>query len=76
MNRAIVGVPCHSSGLARSVTWLRFPGFALEPLEQRYTRTAADGYRYESGGGAFVRDLAVNADGFVTRYPGFFEAEG
>jgi len=56
--------------------WLRFPGFELEPLEQRYTRTAADGYRYESGGGAFVRDLAVNADGFVTRYPGFFEAEG
>jgi len=55
--------------------WLRFPGFALEPLEQRYTRTAGDGYRYESGGGSFVRDLAVNADGFVTRYPGFFEAD-
>lgn len=56
--------------------WLRFPGFALEPLEQRYRRTAEDGYRYESAGGAFVRDLAVNADGFVTRYPGFFESEG
>jgi hypothetical protein len=56
--------------------WLRFPGFALEPLEQRYVRTSADGYRYESAGGAFVRDLTVNGDGFVTRYPGFFEAEG
>jgi len=56
--------------------WLRFPSFALEPLEQRYVRTAEDGYRYESAGGAFVRDLAVNADGFVTRYPGFFESEG
>jgi hypothetical protein len=56
--------------------WLRFPSFALEPLEQRYLRTSEDGYRYESAGGAFVRDLVVNADGFVTRYPGFFESEG
>jgi len=56
--------------------WLRFPGFALEPLEQRYLRTAQDVYRYESAGGAFVRDLTVTADGFVTRYPGFFEGDG
>ncbi|MFL5384818.1 MAG: putative glycolipid-binding domain-containing protein [Longimicrobiaceae bacterium] len=56
--------------------WLRFPSFALEPLEQRYVRTSEDAYRYESAGGAFVRDLTVNADGFVTRYPGFFESEG
>jgi hypothetical protein len=55
--------------------WLRFPSFALEPLEQRYRRTAADAYRYESAGGAFVRDLAVNDEGFVTRYPGLWEAE-
>jgi len=56
--------------------WLRFPGFTLEPLEQRYVRTSEAGYRYESGGGAFVRDLTVNADGFVTHYPGLFESEG
>ena len=56
--------------------WLRFPSFALEPLEQRYVRTAEDGYRYESAGGAFVRDLTVNDAGFVTRYPGFFASEG
>ena len=55
--------------------WLRFPGFELEPLEQRYTRTAEDTYHYESGGGAFVRDLTVNEAGFVTSYPGLFEAE-
>lgn len=56
--------------------WLRFPGFTLEPLEQCYVRTAEDGYRYESAGGAFVRDLTVNEAGFVTCYPGFFESDG
>lgn len=55
--------------------WLRFPGFELEPLDQRYTRTAENTYRYESGGGAFVRDLTVNEAGFVTSYPGLFEEE-
>jgi hypothetical protein len=56
--------------------WLRFPGFTLEPLEQRYRRTGPDAYRYESAGGAFVRDLTVNDEGFVVRYPGLWEAEG
>lgn len=55
--------------------WLRFPGFELEPLEQRYTRTGENTYRYDSGGGAFVRDLTVDDAGFVTLYPGFFEEE-
>ena len=53
--------------------WLRFPGFTLEPLGQRYRRTGEHAYRYESGGGAFVRDLTVNDNGFVVDYPGFFE---
>jgi len=53
--------------------WLTFPGFTLEPLEQVYRRTGESAYRYESNGGAFVRDLEVNAAGFVTRYPGFWE---
>ena len=54
--------------------WLRFPGFTLEPLEQRYRRTGERAWRYESAGGAFVRDLAVGDDGFVVRYPGLWEA--
>ncbi len=53
--------------------WLRFPEFTLEPLEQVYRRTGLGAYRYESGGGSFVRDLEVNAAGFVTLYPGFWE---
>lgn len=49
--------------------WLRFPGFTLEPLEQLYRRTSDSTYRYESGGGSFLRDLKVNEAGFVTEYP-------
>lgn len=55
--------------------WLRFPSFALEPLQQTYRRIGVSTYRYESAGGKFVRDLEVNAAGLVTRYPGFWEVE-
>jgi uncharacterized protein len=55
--------------------WLRFPGFHLEPLEQIYRRIDAATYRYESAGGSFVTDLAVDEEGFVTRYPGFWQAQ-
>ena len=56
--------------------WLRFPSFALEPLEQVYRRLDTKTYRYENAGGRFVRDLAVDDAGFVTLYPGLWEAEG
>jgi hypothetical protein len=55
--------------------WLRFPSLTLEPLDQRYRRLDATTYHYESGGGAFVRTLTVDAAGFVIRYPDFFEPE-
>jgi len=55
--------------------WLRFPGFSLEPLDQRYSRLDEETYRYESAGGAFVTDLKVNSVGFVTKYPEFCQAE-
>ena len=56
--------------------WLRFPSFSLEPLQQRYHRLDGGLYRYESGGGRFTADLLVDESGFVTRYPGVWEAEG
>jgi hypothetical protein len=56
--------------------WLKFPSFALEPLDQLYRRTSDTTYRYESAGGAFVADLKVNAAGFVIEYPGFWQLEG
>jgi len=55
--------------------WLRFPSFALEPLDQLYRRIGESTYRYESAGGAFVADLEVNGAGFVIRYPGFWQAQ-
>jgi len=55
--------------------WLRFPSFALEPLEQQYRRIDVATYRYESGGGKFVDVLQVNPAGFVTHYPNFWQAE-
>lgn len=55
--------------------WLRFPSFALEPLEQIYRRIDETTYRYESAGGKFVRDLQVNSAGFVVDYPNFCRAE-
>ena len=55
--------------------WLRFPSFALEPLPQTYRRLEARLYRYGSAGGKFVRDLPVDAAGFVTEYPDYWRAE-
>jgi hypothetical protein len=55
--------------------WLRFPSFALEPLEQRYRRIDDATYRYESAGGKFIAELRVNAAGFVTRYPNVWQVE-
>jgi hypothetical protein len=55
--------------------WLRFPSFALEPLDQIYRRLGESFYRYESAGGRFVVDIETAPSGFVTRYPGYWEAE-
>jgi hypothetical protein len=55
--------------------WLPFPSLRFEPLSQLYRREEERTWRYESGGGAFVRTLAVNATGFVTSYPEIWEAE-
>jgi hypothetical protein len=55
--------------------WLRFPGFELEPLTQTYRRSEKNIYRYESAGGEFVRKLSVDDEGFVTKYPDFWEVE-
>jgi hypothetical protein len=62
-------------GAEVTAAWLRFPSFALEPLQQRYQRIATDLYRYESGGGTFVRELSVNPAGFIVTYPGFWETD-
>lgn len=60
---------------AVTAAWLRFPSFALERFDQTYRRTGDLAYRYESAGGDFFRDLAVDDIGLVTSYPGLWEAE-
>lgn len=55
--------------------WLRFPSFRLEPLSQIYSRLDETTYRYSSNGGQFVRAIKVNEVGFVTDYPGVWQAE-
>jgi hypothetical protein len=55
--------------------WVRFPELTLEVLEQVYTRTGTASYLYESARGAFRRELAVDADGFVLEYPDFWRVE-
>jgi hypothetical protein len=55
--------------------WLPFPSLVFRLLPQVYRREGDSTYRYESGGGVFVRMLEVNAVGFVTSYPGFWQEE-
>jgi hypothetical protein len=55
--------------------WLPFPSLGLKVLPQVYRREGERTYRYESGGGTFVRVLELNAVGFVTSYPGLWQAE-
>lgn len=70
-----LGLPISGEG-AVSAAWLRFPGFALERLDQTYRRLGERTYRYASADGAFVREIEVNEAGLVTRYPDFWEAVG
>jgi hypothetical protein len=55
--------------------WLPFPSLVFERLPQVYRREGEWTYRYESSGGAFVRQLEVNRKGFVMSYPGLWLAE-
>ena len=55
--------------------WLRFPSFALEPLEQSYERAGERTFIYESAGGKFVADLEVSEAGLPLRYGNLWTAE-
>ena len=57
-------------GKNESVTaaWIKFPEIELQPLSQRYTRTAENIYHYESNTG-FSAEIMVDDLGLVTAYP-------
>lgn len=65
-------------GESRTVTaaWLRFPSMTLVPLNQIYTRETVTRYRYESPENNFISAVETNGHGFVTSYPGLWEAIG
>jgi uncharacterized protein len=60
---------------AVTAAWLPFPSLVFERLPQVYRREGEGTYRYASSGGVFVRRLEVNPAGFVTSYPGLWQAE-
>jgi len=63
-------------GAGVRAAWLRFPPFALKPLEQTYRRMSASIYRYETLDGTFSKDLTVNDAGFISHYPEMWKMEG
>ena len=69
-----LGLAVGASAAVRAA-WIRFPDLTTEVLEQVYTRLSPERYLYESAGGAFRRELIVDAIGFVSEYPGLWRAE-
>ena len=71
-----LGLVIGASEQVRSA-WLRFPGLRVEPLEQTYTREAADVFRYRAlvDGEPFVARLDTDPFGRVVRYEGLWEVE-
>lgn len=65
-----LALPVGQEAAVRSA-WLRFPELDLQPLLQTYRRTDDSTYSYASP--TFSGELTVNAEGFVTRYPGLWE---
>jgi len=55
-----------------TASWIKFPELTVEPLSQRYTRTAKNIYRYESDTG-FSADIQFDDLGLVVAYPGGWE---
>ena len=66
-------VPVVGAAIEVTAAWVRFPELTVEPLPQRYVRLDERRYRYESGGGAFVAELAVDDLGLVVRYEAGWE---
>ena len=67
-------LPVGAESIVRAA-WIRFPELTAEVLVQSYRRVSADRYVYESAGGAFRRELRIDAFGCVIDYPGFWRAE-
>ncbi len=58
-----------------TAAWVEFPSLKVKPLRQSYLRSGVATYHYESAEAKFERDLEVNQEGFVIRYPGLWQME-
>ena len=56
-----------------TAAWVRFPDLTLQPLRQEYERTSEQCFRYTSAEGGFAADVAVDAEGLVLDYEGFWQ---
>jgi len=56
-----------------SAAWVRFPDLTLQPLRQEYQRTSERCFRYTSLAGAFATNIAVDREGLVLDYEGFWQ---
>lgn len=61
--------------LQMTAAWLRLPGPSVSPLRQSYTRERGHLVRYAAQETGFETLLSVGPHGFVTHYPGLWEAE-
>jgi hypothetical protein len=61
-------------GEARTLTmaYIRAPELTVGPMRQRYTRLAADRFRYENVDSDFTAELPLDDAGLVLDYPGLF----
>lgn len=57
------------------VAWLKPPFLTLERLPQQYTRLTETTYWYEAPSEGFTAELMTRESGFVTVYPGLWEAD-
>jgi hypothetical protein len=55
--------------------WLNYPAATLNPLDQTYSRLAADRVHYRGEQTDYVTELIVDETGFVTQYPGLWAGE-
>jgi hypothetical protein len=54
------------------VAWVFAPELTVQPQPQAYTRLADRLYRFENLDSGFEAEIAVDEDGIVEEYPGFF----
>ncbi|APX22075.1 MAG: hypothetical protein CML50_19800 [Rhodobacteraceae bacterium] len=61
--------------LTTRAAWLRLPGPVVSPLDQSYIRERGQLVSYSAEQTGSATQLVVDANGFVTHYPGLWEAD-